>query len=116
MLDADAWSSPLDTQRFDTLRAVQAAPRHAALPDVLLLLTSAQEFDWVKLRRDEKALMKARALQQPLCLLTVLSSQHRARCADAECDRALPAAGRAREAHQGCVADAEKPGVSLPAC
>ena len=56
----------MDTQRFDTLRAVQAAPRHAALPDVLLLLTSAQEFDWVKLRRDEKALMKARAMQQPL--------------------------------------------------
>ena len=44
---------------------MQAAPRHAALPDVLLLLTSAQEFDWVKLRRDEKALMKARALQPP---------------------------------------------------
>jgi hypothetical protein len=47
-------------QRFDTLRAAQAAPRHVALPDVLLLLTRAAEFDWVKLRRDEKALMKAR--------------------------------------------------------
>ena len=44
--------------RFATLRAAQAAPRHAALPDVLLLLASAEEFAWVKLRRDEKALCK----------------------------------------------------------
>jgi ATP-dependent DNA helicase HFM1/MER3 len=45
--------------RFSTLRAAQAEPRHAALPDVLLLLVSAEEFSWVKLRRDEKALCKA---------------------------------------------------------
>jgi hypothetical protein len=29
-----------------------------ALPDVMQLLTSAEEFAWIKLRRDEKALLK----------------------------------------------------------
>jgi hypothetical protein len=56
-------ASAAASQRFETLRAAQAAPRHAMLPDVLLLLTSAAEFGWVKLRRDEKALMKARRMR-----------------------------------------------------
>jgi hypothetical protein len=58
---------------------VQAAPRHAALPDVLLLLASAEEFGWVKLRRDEKALMKARQRHTATCTHTCTHTRTRTR-------------------------------------